>query len=61
MRHLPEDIIEALRIIKNTCEEQEDCVCCPFGDNTELCLINSIIPKEWDINPNPPAEWKALR
>ena len=64
MRHLPEDIMEALKIIKNTCAEQEDCYYCPFSSGKRSgngCLINELTPNEWCVTDNPPEPWRAIQ
>ena len=59
MKHLPEDIIEALYIIKETCDEHI-CQECPFSiAGTEKCAIVKYEPCEWKIGALP-SPWKAL-
>ena len=60
MKHIPEDIIEALYIIKETCMEQENCEECPFSvKGTDSCIINTEAPGSWKIGELP-SPWKAL-
>ena len=60
MKHIPEDIIEALFIIKETCEEQATCEECPFSaKGTDRCAIKADEPCEWKIGELP-SPWKAL-
>lgn len=60
MKHLPEDIIEALYIIKETCIESANCDECPFSaKGTEKCVINEEEPGDWRIGELP-SPWKAL-
>jgi len=62
MKHIPEDIVEALRIIQETCEESDTCSECPLStrDKDTECLIRRLEPNEWIIC-EPPSVWKALR
>lgn len=59
MRHLPEDIIEALYIIRETCIESESCETCPFSTKNANCIINETEPGDWKIGELP-SPWKAL-
>lgn len=60
MKHLPEDIIEALYIIKETCIESESCEACPFSTKNADCVINAEEPPcGWKIGELP-SPWKAL-
>lgn len=60
MKHIPEDIIEALYIIKETCVEQEDCDECPFNiEGTKKCAIIGDEPCDWKIGKLP-SPWRAL-
>ena len=55
-----ETIIECLRIIKETCDD-EYCRTCPLSEPNGSCLVDSR-PSSWEII-NPPIEkaWKALK
>ena len=60
MKHIPEDIIEALYIIKETCAEQENCEECPFSaKGTDGCGIIEDKPYDWKIGKLP-SPWRAL-
>ena len=62
MKYVPEDIMEALNIIKETCKDHdEDCYMCPFNSGSEEgCLIKNEYPNEWNINWDSPTVWRAL-
>lgn len=58
------EIIEALRIIKQTCLSSEDCTVCPLRDvsNPNHCRISrddDECPHEWTINVS--EEWNAIK
>ena len=55
-----EEIINALKIIKNECNSRMICDNCPFSDKNRKCKILHIIPSEWDINEETDA-WRALK
>ena len=44
-----EDIENALSIIKQCCEEADDCRDCPFDDGNNACSLGDTTPKYWDI------------
>lgn len=60
MKHSKEEIIKALNVIKETCEEQYlDCEQCPFSDwNTDCVFTDGDAPTAWVINNS--YSWKAL-
>lgn len=59
MKHSEEEIINALAIIQDTCEEH-DCSKCPFGTNDAICLIKRDSPIEWLLNAPVNCTWKAI-
>lgn len=59
MKYTQEEIINALKIIKETCGEYEECTHCPFADKTRACLVCEYQPSEWQLNDES-TEWKAL-
>lgn len=59
MRHSEEEIINALAIIQDTCEEHE-CSKCPFGTNDGKCLIHDHCPAEWHFNAPRKETWRAI-
>ena len=62
MKHTKEEIITALNIIKDTCQESTeecvDCLLCPFNDGDGHCIVNEQAPSAWDIKDDEP--WRAL-
>ena len=59
-----ENIVEALKVIKSVCDDNE-CQTCPLGniDDTTgkiLCMIKHITPDVWIIN-NETDVWRALK
>lgn len=60
MKHTKEEILNALHVIKETCEEYDDCEDgCPFERN-EDCLIQFSYPGAWKINDGSPETWRGL-
>lgn len=65
MKHTKEEIINALKVIKDECEGTI-CGKCPFGShisyNGTLCKLRLDEPVEWEIAELPPPEtWRALK
>ena len=61
MKHSQEEIVNALKVIKETCSEQQEfdpCKRCPLSKEG-ICVIQEQPPQEWEIRPNIP-EWKAF-
>ena len=52
------EIVEALYMIQDICEQQEGCENCPFADQNEVCLIQCMSPESWTIREE--AVWRAL-
>lgn len=64
MKHTKEEIINALKIIKDVCADHEYCKYCPFGDDGDACKLvdTESIPSELEIAELPPPEtWRALK
>lgn len=60
MKHTKEEIINALKVIKDECSESH-CESCPFGNSDERCKIE-VMPSRWTIGELPPPEtWRALK
>ena len=56
-----EEIINALKMIKNVCNSLRYCTECPFYCNSNgKCLIQATIPNNWDINEDT-IVWRALK
>lgn len=48
MKHSEKEIIDALNVIKNVCNEYECHADCPFNDGYN-CVINELEPYNWNI------------
>lgn len=59
MEHTREEILKALHIIKNVCEESKDCEKCPFRYGFDDCCITMGRPDDWEM-PNENTPWKAF-
>ncbi len=57
MTYNHEEIIDALIVIRTTCEDFDDCESCPFWKD-EKCYIN-FNPVDWTLNENN-ENWKAF-
>lgn len=49
MKHTKEEIINALKIIQDECQNAGNCKYCPFGDSGGHCIVNEQAPSAWDI------------
>lgn len=63
MKHTQEEILNALRVIKDTCKEFDndgilDCPNCPFGNLSGDCILNEKYPLEWNISSE--EIWRAF-
>ena len=63
MKHTQEEILDALQVIKDTCDEieeqKEGCYKCPFSRNG-LCIILDKEPSRWELNFEG-AVWRAFK
>lgn len=61
MKHTKEEILKALHIIKDICQDEStDCDNCPFGNDEDLCRIKDRIPANWEINKED-SVWRAFK
>ena len=61
MKHTKEEIINALKVIKDECFETR-CNDCPFGRGENNCKLLGTNPADWKIAELPPPEtWRALK
>ena len=63
MAHTKEEIINALKIIQDTCKAQKmnfPCKHCPLSKNGGDCVLQEQAPEDWKINTSPPVLWKAF-
>lgn len=60
MKRTQDEIINALKVIQDTCKSQgiEPCRHCPLSKNGD-CVLQNQAPEDWKINPSPPV-WKAF-
>ena len=62
MRHSQEEIINALKVIQDTCNDMPTvraCEHCPLSKNGD-CVLQNSAPEDWDIKTTPPVVWKAF-
>lgn len=60
MKHTKEEIINALKVIKEECTGTQ-CRNCPFGEINGVCRLEERTPALWDITDEPPKTWRALK
>lgn len=59
MKYTPQEIYNALMVIKTTCHEQ-GCDHCPFCSQGDCVVAHSeLSPEEWELNA--PENWVAFR
>lgn len=62
MKYSKEEILNALRIIRDICDENGGANCditCPFSGDEDICKISEWSPNGWVIN-EPEKKWRAL-
>lgn len=67
MKHTKEEIINALKVIKDECESHNcgnECECgcdeCCFNNYNLGCVISEMFPSDWRINEIQ-EEWRAFK
>ncbi len=62
MKYSQEEIIHALEVIQETCNERDCCQYCPFwqDDISGSCRIRGARPEYWDINKEQ-SVWRAFK
>lgn len=61
MKYTQEEILNALKIIKETCEETGKCEDCPFGTRDYYgCRLIEDNPGEWELAEINRVTWRAL-
>lgn len=65
MNYSKEDILQALRVIKQTCKNQYrggivDCLSCPLSDGNMNCIVQEQEPLDWDIK-NEVGIWRDFK
>lgn len=58
MAYTREQIIQALTVIRDTCEEHDDCCECPFSNGGDCLIRSDESPEEWHLNDS--KSWKAI-
>ena len=59
MKPTQKEIINALKVIQDTCKTYGVCHNCPLSiDN--VCVFQDQAPENWEINTSPPV-WKAFK
>ncbi len=61
MKHTKEEIINALKVIKDECENNSDCIDCPFGAGNCNCKLKEHVPSHWKIVELKPETWRVLK
>ena len=54
-----EEIIKALNIIQEVCNETDICYKCPLSDNRDGCVLQNMSPIDWDIKTSEDV-WRAF-
>lgn len=51
-----EELYNALKTIKQVCEENKNCVDCPLSAENHRCILRyePITPDNWELQPPPP-------
>ena len=60
MKYTQEEILYALRMLKEICEEHKSCSKCPFGTADSMCLITEYTPTSYILNEEGVRVWRAL-
>jgi hypothetical protein len=48
-----DELIKALKLIKETCANTDKCITCPLCSGSDDCLINENTPSDWNIQDEP--------
>lgn len=49
MKYKTHEVINAMQILQETCEEHGTCTCCPLKNSFNKCELNFDKPKNWWI------------
>ena len=57
-----EEILNALTIIKQVCDNADECINCPLRENRngDACYVKSSLPQDWKIGEEQPPMWRAF-
>ncbi len=67
MRHTEQEILQALKTIKDVCMYEEDhgykdCKDCPLRLNDSgFCGVNTLTPDSWDFYNHNERKWRAFK
>lgn len=64
MKHTKEEIVAALKVIKEECASQNGATCipCSFFIEGKGCIIGNKLPQNWDIvDIEPEKIWRAFK
>lgn len=63
MKHTKEEIVNALKVIKDECEDHPVCAACPFWspEANPKCMVSYQYPEDWKINNAEPELWRAFK
>ena len=63
MKHTSEEILDALKVIKEVCEENKRCYSCPLHSyKDEWCNLKYWDAEDWDLNEGEDDRaWRAFR
>lgn len=61
MKHSQDEIVNALKVIMETCEEAKCCVSCPLRHkfSSDKCYVSSCRPDKWKLEPTE-VVWRAF-
>lgn len=56
------DLLYALRVIKETCSKYDECYKCPLADGNYNCMVSDRTrPEKWQIKNDAPEDiWRAF-
>ena len=49
----------ALKLIRKTCADNDDCDCCPLGIGDEYCGVSDKYPRHWQLKVDD-SRWRAF-
>lgn len=62
MRHTKQEILQALKTIKEECMGYTDCKDCPLCLNDSgFCGVNTLSPDSWDFYNHNECKWRAFK
>lgn len=61
MKHSQDEIVNALKVIMETCDESKCCVNCPLRHklSPDKCYVSSYRPERWNLEPTE-VVWRAF-